>query len=198
MRLVDLPSLVAGVDEVGRGPLAGDVLAAAVIFKPNTQIPGLDDSKSMTSKKRKSLDILVKNYALYWSIGRASVAEIDDINILEATFLAMDRAVKGLAVVPSFVLVDGNRLPNWDYPSRAITRGDEKIPEISAASIIAKVTRDLELEDLDAVYPGYGFAKNKGYPTKEHLSALRRLGPSDAHRKSFEPVKSLLTSEPEE
>ena len=192
MKLVDLPLPIAGVDEVGRGPLAGDVLAAAVILQRKSEIPGLDDSKLMTPKKRKALYSLIKNNALCWSIGRASVAEIDKKNILKASLLAMDRAVQGLAMIPGYVLVDGNKLPNWDYPSQAIIRGDKKIPEISAASIIAKVIRDQELEELDAIYPGYGFARNKGYPTKEHLSALKKLGPTDAHRKSFEPVKRLL------
>ena len=193
MKLVDLPLPIAGVDEVGRGPLAGDVLAAAVILQRKSQIPGLDDSKSMTPKKRKALYALIKNNALCWSVGRASVAEIDKKNILKATLLAMDRAVQGLPVIPGYVLVDGNKLPNWGYPSQAIIRGDKKIPEISAASIIAKVTRDQELEELDAIYPGYGFARNKGYPTKEHLSALKKLGPTDVHRKSFEPVKRILS-----
>ena len=192
MKLVDMPLPIVGVDEVGRGPLAGDVLAAAVILQRKAEIPGLDDSKLMTPKKRKALYSLIKNNALCWSIGRASVAEIDKKNILKATLLAMDRAVQGLAVIPGYVLVDGNKLPNWGYPSQAIIRGDKKIPEISAASIIAKVTRDQELEELDAMYPGYGFARNKGYPTKEHLSALKKLGPTDAHRKSFEPVRILL------
>ena len=192
MKLVDLPLPIAGVDEVGRGPLAGDVLAAAVILQGKSEIPGLDDSKLMTPKKRKALYLSIKNNALCWSIGRASVAEIDKKNILKASLLAMDRAVQGLTVIPGYVLVDGNKLPNWDYPSQAIIRGDKTIPEISAASIIAKVIRDQELEELDAIYPGYGFARNKGYPTKEHLSALKKLGPTDAHRKSFEPVKRLL------
>ena len=192
MKVVDLPLPIVGVDEVGRGPLAGDVLAAAVILQIKSEIPGLDDSKLMTPKKRKALYSLIKNNALCWSIGRASVAEIDKKNILKASLLAMDRAVQGLAVIPGYILVDGNQLPNWRYPSQAIIRGDKKIPEISAASIIAKVTRDQELEELDAMYPGYGFARNKGYPTKEHLSALKKLGPTDAHRKSFEPVKRLL------
>jgi len=192
MELANLPLPVAGVDEVGRGPLAGNVVAAAVILQKNSQIFGLDDSKSLTPKKRKFLYSLITNKALHWSIGRASVEEIDQRNILKATLLAMDRAVQGLEVIPSFILVDGNQLPDWEYPSRAIIGGDRTIPEISAASIIAKVTRDLELEELDAIYPGYGFARNKGYPTKEHLNALKRLGPTDVHRKSFEPVKRLL------
>ena len=192
MKLMDLPLPIAGVDEVGRGPLAGDVLAAAVILQRKSEIPGLDDSKLMTPKKRKALYLSIKNNALCWSIGRASVAEIDKKNILKASLLAMDRAVQGLAVIPGYVLVDGNKLPNWGYPSQAIIRGDKKIPEISAASIIAKVIRDQELEELDAIYPGYGFSRNKGYPTKEHLSALKKLGPTDVHRKSFEPVKRLL------
>ena len=192
MELANLPLPVAGVDEVGRGPLAGNVVAAAVILQKNSQIFGLDDSKSLTPKKRKFLYSLITNNALHWSIGRASVEEIDQRNILKATLLAMDRAVQGLKVIPSFILVDGNQLPDWEYPSWAIIGGDRTIPEISAASIIAKVTRDLELEELDAIYPGYGFARNKGYPTKEHLNALKQLGPTDVHRKSFEPVKRLL------
>jgi len=192
MELANLPLPVAGVDEVGRGPLAGNVVAAAVILQKNSQIFGLDDSKSLTPKKRKFLYSLITNNALHWSVGRASVEEIDQRNILKATLLAMDRAVQGLKVIPSFILVDGNQLPDWEYPSWAIIGGDRTIPEISAASIIAKVTRDLELEELDAIYPGYGFARNKGYPTKEHLNALKQLGPTDVHRKSFEPVKRLL------
>ncbi len=184
--------LIAGVDEVGRGPLAGDVVAAAVVLGPNHGILGLDDSKKISEKKRELLFEEIKAHALCWSVGRASVKEIDEINILQASLLAMHRAVIGLKNQPNHVLVDGNKLPKWDYSSEAIVQGDGLIAEISAASIIAKVTRDREMQHLDSVYPGYGLAKHKGYPTKAHIEALKVLGPSPIHRLSFGPVKKLI------
>ena len=181
--------LLAGVDEVGRGPLAGDVVTAAVILDPQRPIAGLADSKKLSEKRRQSLYHEIKEKALHWNLGRASVAEIDEINILQATLLAMVRAVDGLAVIPELVLVDGNRLPRWSYNAQAVVGGDGQIAAISAASIIAKVTRDAELADLDALYPGYGFAGHKGYGTAQHLAALKSLGPCPVHRQSFRPVR---------
>ena len=181
--------LLAGVDEVGRGPLAGDVVTAAVILDPDRPIAGLDDSKKLSEKRRQSLYHEIKEKALHWSLGRASVEEIDDINILQATMLAMVRAVDGLPVSPELVLVDGNRLPKWNYKAQAVVGGDGRIAAISAASIIAKVTRDAELAELDTLYPGYGFAAHKGYGTAQHLAALQELGPCHIHRQSFRPVR---------
>ncbi len=181
--------LLAGVDEVGRGPLAGDVVTAAVILDPDQPIAGLADSKKLSEKRRQSLYHEIKEKALYWTLGRASVAEIDDINILQATMLAMVRAVDSLAITPKLVLVDGNRLPKWDYKAQAVVGGDGRIAAISAASIIAKVTRDAELAELDTLYPGYGFAAHKGYGTAQHLTALQELGPCPVHRQSFRPVR---------
>ena len=183
---------IAGVDEVGRGPLAGDVVAAAVILDPATPIPGLNDSKKLSEKQRQELVMLIKEHALALSIGRSSVAEIDSLNILQASLLAMQRAVEALPRRPQLVYVDGNHLPNWRFQAKAIVRGDAKIPTIAAASVLAKVTRDCEMEALDSLYPGYGLAKHKGYPTKQHLEALAKLGPSPIHRKSFAPVSALL------
>ncbi|MFT5676299.1 MAG: ribonuclease HII, partial [Paraglaciecola sp.] len=154
---------MAGVDEVGRGPLVGDVVTAAVILDPAKQIQGLADSKKLSEKKRNVLAVQIMQNALAWSIGRASPAEIDQLNILHATMLAMKRAVEGLAIQPNHVMVDGNRCPDWNYSSEAVVKGDSLIAEISAASIIAKVTRDKEMQDLDERYPEYGFAKHKGY-----------------------------------
>ena len=181
--------LLAGVDEVGRGPLAGDVVTAAVILDPERPIAGLADSKKLSEKRRNSLYHEIKEKALHWSLGRASVAEIDDINILQATMLAMVRAVEALPLIPELVLVDGNRLPQWNYKAQAVVGGDGRIAAISAASIIAKVTRDAELAELDALYPGYGFAAHKGYGTAQHLAALQDLGPCPVHRQSFRPVR---------
>jgi len=181
--------LLAGVDEVGRGPLAGDVVTAAVILDPARPIDGLADSKKLSEKRRQSLYHEIKEKALYWALGRASVAEIDDINILQATMLAMVRAVDSLAITPELVLVDGNRLPKWDYKAQAVVGGDGRIAAISAASIIAKVTRDAELAELDTLYPGYGFAAHKGYGTAQHIAALKELGPCPVHRQSFRPVR---------
>ena len=187
----DEGELIAGVDEAGRGPLAGDVVAAAVILGDNS-IEGLTDSKLLTAKRRNNLAGEIRSVALSWALGRATVAEIDDLNILEASLLAMQRATEALPVQPTLVLVDGNRLPRWGYESRAVIKGDRTIASISAASILAKVHRDSEMEALDKAYPGYGFAIHKGYPTKAHLTALQTLGVSPAHRRSFNPVKRLL------
>ena len=184
-------SIVAGVDEVGRGPLAGDVVAAAVIFGDSSPA-GLTDSKALSPRQRERLAETIRSEAVSWSLGRATVAEIDELNILQASLLAMWRAVEGLLVQPSLVLVDGNHLPRWSYEARAIVKGDLIEPAISAASIVAKVTRDSEMVILDDQYPGYGFATHKGYPTKAHIAALASLGVSPVHRRSFGPVKRLL------
>ncbi len=185
---------LAGVDEVGRGPLAGDVVAAAVILDPARPIAGLADSKTLSEKRREELAPLIKERALCWSVARSSVVEIDEINILQASLLAMCRAVEALALQPSFVLVDGNRLPSWAYAAQAVIKGDSRVAAIAAASILAKVQRDTELVALDGRYPGYGFAKHKGYPTAVHLRALRELGVTAVHRRSFAPVKNLLAA----
>ena len=184
-------SIVAGVDEVGRGPLAGDVVAAAVILGDSSPA-GLTDSKALSPRQRERLAETIRSEAVSWSLGRATVAEIDELNILQASLLAMWRDVEGLSVQPSLVLVDGNHLPRWSYEARAIVKGDLIEPAISAASIVAKVTRDSEMVILDDQYPGYGFATHKGYPTKAHLAALASLGVSPVHRRSFGPVKRLL------
>ena len=184
---------LAGVDEVGRGPLAGDVVAAAVILDPDRPIDGLRDSKKLSESRREALAELVRERAVAWSIGRASVAEIDSLNILQASLLAMHRAVAGLQPQPDYVLVDGNRLPRWAYPSEPVVKGGDRVPAIAAASILAKVQRDGELVALDKNYPGYGFATHKGYPTAAHLQALKELGVTPVHRRSFAPVKNLLS-----
>lgn len=184
--------LLAGVDEVGRGPLAGPVVAAAVILDPACPIVGLADSKALTEKRRQALDIEIREKALAWALGRAEVEEIDALNILQASLLAMQRAVAALPVVPHRALVDGNRCPLLACPAEAVIKGDQTVPAISAASIIAKVARDAEMVALDAIYPGYGFAVHKGYPTKAHLEALDRLGVLHIHRRSFAPVRKLL------
>lgn len=184
--------LIAGVDEVGRGPLAGDVVAAAVVLNPGKPINGLADSKKLSEAKRNALAEQIRQDALFWALGRASVAEIDSLNILQASLLAMRRAVEALAVSPDHCLVDGNRCPDWSFSAQAIVGGDATVPAISAASILAKVTRDREMVELDAIYHGYGLARHKGYPTREHRDALRELGPSAIHRKSFAPVRQLL------
>lgn len=181
--------LIAGVDEVGRGPLVGDVVTAAVILNPARPIEGLTDSKKLSEKKRNFLFDIIKENALSWSIGRASPKEIDDINILQATMLAMKRAVEGLHIQPDLVRVDGNRCPKWLYKSEAIVKGDLLHAEISAASILAKVTRDREMYVLDSLHPEYGFAGHKGYPTKQHMAALMLHGPIKHHRFSFKPVQ---------
>jgi ribonuclease HII len=183
--------LVAGVDEVGRGPLVGDVVAAAVIL-PKEHKLSLMDSKKLTDKKRAVLDEMIRECAVSFSIGIANPKEIDELNILQASLLAMKRAVEGLRVVPELTLVDGNRLPNWSYPSKAIVKGDSLIPAISAASIIAKVFRDKQMIELDKEHPEYGFAAHKGYPTKHHLEAIKQYGVLESYRKSFKPVREIL------
>lgn len=183
---------IAGVDEVGRGPLVGAVVTAAVILDPNQPIEGLMDSKKLSEKKRLLLAEQIKQRALAWSLGRAEAEEIDQLNILQASLLAMQRAVDNLPILPDFVLVDGNRLPKWQYPAQAVVKGDSLVAEISAASILAKVARDQEMVMLHQQYPAYGFAQHKGYPTQLHLAKLAELGPLPVHRKSFAPVKKFL------
>ncbi len=184
--------LVAGVDEVGRGPLAGPVVAAAVILDPLRPISGLKDSKKLTHEQRLSLQAEIKEKAVAWATGWCSVEEIDEINILQASLVAMQRAVEKLTPAAEFAQVDGNKLPRLAIPAEAIIKGDSKVPAISAASIIAKVERDLELERLDGLYPGYGLAIHKGYPTVQHLTALQELGVTEIHRRSYKPVRNLL------
>ena len=184
----------AGVDEAGRGPLAGPVVAAAVILDPHQPIEGLADSKVLSPERRSSLAEIIKARALAWSLGRAEVHEIDDLNILQATLLAMRRAVLGLHPTPEYAYIDGNRCPVLPCPAEPVIRGDALIPAISAASILAKVARDEEMTLLDAEYPGYGLAIHKGYPTAHHIEALQRLGVSPIHRRSFGPVKKCLTA----
>ncbi|MFC2590463.1 MAG: ribonuclease HII [Ottowia sp.] len=186
------PGLAAGVDEAGRGPLAGPVVAAAVILDPRQGIAGLADSKKLTARRREQLFDQIQDKALCCAIGQASVEEIDRLNILQATLLAMQRAVAGLRLVPARVLVDGNRLPRLPMLAEAIIGGDAKVPAISAASILAKVHRDRWCEQIDAEYPQYGFAAHKGYGTAAHLAALRQHGPTPWHRRSFAPVAQAL------
>lgn len=183
---------IAGVDEVGRGPLCGPVVTAAVILDPLQPIAGLNDSKKLTEKKREALYLEIQEKALAWCIGRAEVEEIDRLNILQATMLAMQRAVAGLSIIPELALIDGNRCPQLAMPSEAIVQGDGLVPEISAASILAKVSRDREMAILDQLYPGYGIAKHKGYPTPAHLKALQELGPTPIYRRSFAPVRRFF------
>ncbi|EMY46180.1 ribonuclease HII [Glaesserella parasuis] len=187
--------LIAGVDEVGRGPLVGAVVTAAVILDPNQPIEGLADSKKLSEKRRLALAEEIKAKALCWSLGRAEPDEIDQLNILHATMLAMQRAVAGLRIQPDFVLVDGNRIPTLPMPAQAVVKGDSLVAEISAASILAKVARDQEMDELDKQYPEYGFAQHKGYPTKLHFEKLESLGVTPYHRKSFAPVAQRLTKE---
>lgn len=186
------PLLVAGIDEAGRGPLAGPVVAAAVILDHTRPIEGLADSKTLSAPQREALAVQIRLNATAWAVGQASVEEIDRINILQATLLAMQRAVLSLNCVPTLALVDGNQAPRLSCVVRTIVRGDASEPSISAASILAKVTRDAILQDLDLEYPGYGFAGHKGYSTPEHIRALESLGPTRIHRCSFEPVRRLL------
>ncbi|MFQ1048278.1 ribonuclease HII [Avibacterium paragallinarum] len=185
--------LIAGVDEVGRGPLVGAVVTAAVILDPNNPIEGLTDSKKLSHKKRLALAEEIKQKAKAWALGRAEPEEIDELNILHATMLAMQRAVNQLNITPHFVLVDGNRIPPLPMPAQAVVKGDSLVAEISAASILAKVARDLEMEELDKRYPKYAFAQHKGYPTKLHLEKLAEHGPLPQHRRSFAPVRKLIT-----
>lgn len=184
--------LVAGVDEVGRGPLCGAVVTAAVILDPARPIEGLNDSKKLTEARREALFPLIQERALAWCIARAEVEEIDRLNILHATMLAMQRAVAGLHIQPDLVLVDGNRCPALPMRSEPVVKGDSRVPAIAAASILAKVARDREMLELDQHYPGYGIAGHKGYPTPVHLAALRALGATPIHRRSFGPVRKAL------
>ena len=184
--------LTAGVDEAGRGPLAGPVIAAAVILPVERGIAGLKDSKKLTAAARERLAVEIKAKALSWGIGRADISEIDEINILQASLLAMRRAVAALAIAPQLVLVDGDHCPELDCQVTAIVRGDQTVPAISAASILAKVSRDLEMIAMDRLYPGYGFAQHKGYPTRQHLQALAAHGICAIHRRSFGPVQRYL------
>ena len=187
--------LVAGVDEVGRGPLVGDVVTAAVILDPHHPIAGLGDSKVLSDKKRQLLAPLIREHALAWAIGRCSPAEIDELNILQATMLAMSRAVAALSVQPGFVFIDGNRCPLLPMPAQAVVKGDSRVAEISAASILAKVARDQDMIELDALHPQYGFAQHKGYPTKAHFAALSAHGVLPEYRRSFKPVATQLLLE---
>lgn len=184
--------LVAGVDEAGRGPLAGPVIAAAVILDDTCIIDGLRDSKKLSEARREVLYETIKEHALAWAVGRVDHEQIDQMNILRATLLAMETAINQLTPSPTLVLVDGNKCPPSKYPIQAIVRGDQTVPAIMAASIIAKVTRDREMREIDKIYPGYGFAKHKGYGTKMHKDALLTLGPCPNHRKSFAPVSNMI------
>ncbi|MEQ1546163.1 ribonuclease HII [Methyloglobulus sp.] len=184
--------VIAGVDEAGRGPLAGSVVAAAVILDTNKPIEGLADSKKLSEAQRNRLAVLIKQHALSYSIAQASVTEIDQINILQATLLAMQRAVNGLSLLPELVLVDGNKLPNLAIPAQAIVKGDSKVKAISAASILAKVTRDAIMVDYHAQYPDFSFHIHKGYGTKQHIAEIEKFGCLDIHRRTFNPVRSKL------
>lgn len=184
--------LIAGVDEVGRGPLVGAVVTAAVILDPANPITGLADSKKLSEKRRLALYDEITAKALAWSLGRAEPEEIDQLNILHATMLAMQRAVAGLAILPDYVLIDGNRCPALPMPAQAVVKGDSLVAEISAASILAKVTRDREMAELDRLFPHYGFAQHKGYPTALHLEKLTQHGATPHHRRSFAPVRNSL------
>lgn len=187
-----LDCVFAGVDEVGRGPLAGPVLAAAVILDPSQPIVGLADSKLLTAKRREILAFEIQTRCIAWAIGRAEVAEIDTLNIFHASLLAMQRAVMALSIYPEHVLVDGKFCPQLNCAATAIIKGDQTVPAISAASIIAKVIRDQEMVEYGNIYPEYGFAQHKGYGTKQHLCALNEFGVTPIHRRSFSPVKILL------
>lgn len=188
--------LVAGVDEVGRGPLCGAVVTAAVILDPRRPILGLNDSKKLTEARRELLYEEICEKALAWCIARAEVDEIDRLNILHATMLAMQRAVEGLSVTPRLALIDGNRCPQLKVPSAPVIKGDAKVPAIAAASILAKVSRDREMTAFELIYPGYGIGGHKGYPTPVHLEALARLGPTPIHRRSFAPVRAAWEARP--
>ncbi|MDH3669687.1 MAG: ribonuclease HII [Gammaproteobacteria bacterium] len=189
-------SLVAGVDEAGRGPLAGPVVAAAVILDARKPISGLADSKTLTPERREILAATIKQRALGWGLGRVEVEDIDKINILQASLLAMQRAVEAMSVVADLVLVDGNHAPPMAYNVLTVRKGDARVAAIAAASILAKVARDAEMRTLDRYFPGYGFSRHKGYPTPLHLLALKVFGISPVHRKSFAPVRQLLTRSP--
>ncbi|MGP5308656.1 ribonuclease HII [Vreelandella alkaliphila] len=183
---------LAGVDEVGRGPLVGSVVASAVILDPSRPIEGLTDSKKLTAKKREALDVQIRERALAFAVAEASAAEVDQLNIYHATHLAMRRAIDALTPAAEYLLVDGNRLPGHQLPGQAVVKGDARHPAIAAASILAKVARDAQMAELDLRYPDYGFARHKGYPTKEHLAALSAHGPLAEHRRSFAPVQRQL------
>ena len=188
-----LANLICGVDEAGRGPLAGPVYAAAVILGPNFDIEGLRDSKKLSESKRYSLAAHIKKKAIAWSLGVCSASEIDELNIHQATLLAMKRAIEGLGSYDSMkIMVDGLFCPKMDYPSEAIVKGDDKVAEISAASIIAKTERDLKMIEIDKIYPAYQFKKHKGYPTKLHIEMIKCEGLCEYHRKSFSPIKEML------
>ncbi|CAD5198360.1 ribonuclease HII [Pseudomonas sp. FEN] len=187
--VADAEDLVAGVDEVGRGPLCGAVVTAAVILDPQRPILGLNDSKKLTEARREKLYDEIREKALSWCIARAEVEEIDELNILHATMLAMQRAVAGLHIQPKLAMIDGNRCPKLPMPAEAVVKGDGKVPAIAAASILAKVSRDREMAAFESIYPGYGIGGHKGYPTPVHLEALNRLGPTPIHRRSFAPVR---------
>ncbi len=193
---LDNSVLIAGLDEVGRGCIVGPVIAAAVILHPDKPIAGLTDSKKLSEKKRRDLAAQIKASAVCWAVGRAEASEIDTINILQATLIAMQRAVAMLEPSPEFAKVDGNRLPILPCPAQAIVGGDLLVAEISAASILAKVARDEEMHTLDRLYPGYHFAVHKGYPTQQHLAALQQHGATPQHRTSFAPVKRILQGLP--
>ncbi|HET7775308.1 MAG TPA: ribonuclease HII, partial [Azospira sp.] len=183
---------VCGIDEAGRGPLAGTVVAAAVILDPARPIAGLNESKKLSAARREALALEIREKALAWCVAEASVAEIDRLNILHATMLAMQRAVAGLAVTPERALVDGNRCPKLEVPAEAVVKGDGKVACIAAASILAKTARDAAMLDLHRLYPDFGFDRHMGYPTADHLARLQQHGPSPVHRRSFGPVKLLL------
>lgn len=189
---LEYPAGLCGVDEAGRGPLAGPVCAAAVMLDPEKPIAGLNDSKKLSEKARERLAFIIKSDSLAWSVAFATVEEIDRLNILQATLLAMQRAVAGLSRQPQVIWVDGNRCPDWGFPSRAMIDGDALVPAISAASILAKTARDATMLELHARYPDYNFAGHKGYGTAAHLKALKQHGPCPVHRQSFSPIKEML------
>ena len=192
----DAPGLLAGVDEAGRGPLAGPVFASAVILDPAKPIAGLRDSKTLSAAKREALALLIQRDALAWSIAQCSETEIDTLNILQATMLAMRRAIEGLSMVPTLALIDGNRCPVCTVRAEAIIKGDDKVAEISAASILAKTARDAALMHMHQQYPDYAFDQHKGYPTALHLARLRLHGVAPVHRRSYAPVRALLDPDP--
>ncbi len=185
-------SLICGVDEAGRGPLAGPVFAAAVVFRHNIPLVGVADSKVLSARRREVLAEMIRQQCLAWSIAHASVEEIDKLNILQASLLAMRRAVLGLGLTPSMVLIDGNQRLQLEFPMRAVVRGDASVPQISAASILAKTARDAEMLRLHLLYPQYGLDRHKGYPTAAHLIAIKEHGVCDIHRRSFSPVREAL------
>ncbi len=189
------PLVTAGVDEVGRGPLAGPVYAAAVVIAPDRIPTGLTDSKKLSARQRQSLAVQIRSVATAWAVASASVIEIDELNILRASHLAMQRAVAGLGLEPDLLLIDGNLLPVFSLPALAIIKGDRRIASISAASVLAKVARDAEMEKLAQTYPGYGFERHMGYPTPAHKAALQQLGPTPEHRRSFAPVRQQIESQ---